>query len=114
MHAAFPCPCNSLSWLWWLYFRFIYFYLYNILTGSKSKSIVKYIVYTAGTDKGSSGAPILKVDGQKILVVGLHRGGKPKNWDSKDTEGYNFGSCFSQIIESIDKDDGWHSQLQGD
>ena len=61
------------------------------------------MVYKAGTDKGSSGSPILKQDGQEMIIAGLHRGGNEKNWDGKDAEGYNFGSRFTEIYESIRK-----------
>ena len=59
------------------------------------------MVYTAGTDDGSSGAPILKVSGQKLFCVAIHRGGHENNWDGDDTKGYNFGSRFAEIYKSI-------------
>ena len=70
------------------------------------------MVYTAGTCGGSSGAPIIKVDGKKLLVVGLHREGVEKEKDNS-TKGYNCGSTFLQIIKSI-HDEDWHLQLTGD
>ena len=68
------------------------------------------MLYTAGTCGGSSGAPIIKVDGKKLLVAGLHRGGMEKG---NYTQGYNFGSYFLQILKSI-CDEEWHLKLTGD
>ena len=64
-------------------------------------NVLHYMVYKAGTDEGSSGSPILKQDGEKMVIAGLHRGGKEKNWDGKGAEGYNFGSLFTEIYASI-------------
>ena len=61
------------------------------------------MVYLGGTDPGSSGGLILKVVNQDMVIVGLHRGGRNRNWDGQDAKGYNYGSCFTEIKESIDK-----------
>ena len=60
------------------------------------------MVYTAGTNKGSSGAPILKEVDQKLFCVGIHRGGREENWDSRGSQGYNFGSCFAEIYKCVE------------
>ena len=61
------------------------------------------MVYRGATDAGSSGGPILKVVNNDLVIVGLHRGGRQ---DKKGAKGYNYGTCFSDIITSIQKD--WH------
>ena len=45
----------------------------------------------------------LEVD---LEVVGLHRGGVEYDWDGQNARGYNYGSSFVEIIESIKED--WH------
>ena len=62
------------------------------------------MVYRCGTDPGSSGGPILKVVNKDLVIVGLHRGGLEDNWDTKGSRGYNYGTHFSDIIESIQED----------
>ena len=69
-------------------------------------TVAHYMVYKAGTDKGSSGSPILKQDGEEIIIAGLHRGGEERNWDGRGAEGYNFGSLFTEIYTSIRNN--WH------
>ena len=41
-----------------------------------------------------------------MVIVGLHRGGHPNNWDMKDTKGFNYGSLFIEIYKSVQED--WH------
>ena len=61
------------------------------------------MVYRGGTDPGSSGGLILKVAHRNMVMVGLHCGGCKLNWDGQGAQGYNYGSCFTEIKESIDK-----------
>ena len=62
------------------------------------------MVYRCGTDPGSSGGPIFKVVNVDMVIVGLHRGGLKDDWDNKGAIGYNYGTPFSDIIKSIQKD----------
>ena len=62
------------------------------------------MVYRCGTDPGSSGGPIFKVVNKDLVIVGLHRGGLKDDWDKKGAIGYNYGTPFSDIITSIQKD----------
>lgn len=76
------------------------------------------MVYTAATNPGSSGAPILKEVGQKLLIAGIHQEGKRSNWylsywRVKKIQGYNCGSLFTEVHKSITKED-WHQKLSGD
>ena len=85
--------------------------MYKILillfhTESHKGDKARLIVYNAGTNIGSSGGPILKVVNKRLVIVGLHRGGFDNNWDEKGAKGYNYGSLFSQIYASIQKN--WH------
>ena len=76
------------------------------LIGSRKGDNARLMVYRCGTDPGSSGGPILKVVKKDLVIVGLHRGGLEDNWDKQDAIGYNFGTPFSDIITSMQKD--WH------
>ena len=77
------------------------------------KDVVHYMVYTAATDPGSSGGPILKEVGQKLLIAGMHQAGEKSDWDGRKTQGYNHGSLFIEIHKSIIEKD-WHQKLSGD
>ena len=70
----------------------------------------RLIVYCAGTDLGSSGGPVLKVSNRRLVIIGLHRGGHNKNWDKNGAKGFNYGSLFSEIHESIQstQQKDWH------
>ena len=70
-------------------------------TESHKSDKARFIVYSAGTDSGSSGGPVLKVSSKRLVIVGLHRGGFDHNWDEKGAKGFNFGSLFSEIHKSI-------------
>ena len=59
-------------------------------------------MYECGTERGSSGSPILKEDNGSLRIVGLHRGGFNKK---KDQMGYNYGSQFSEILKSLNDQD---------
>ena len=41
-----------------------------------------------------------------MVVVGLHQGGCADNWDGEGAKGFSYGSCFSEILKSINKN--WH------
>ena len=66
----------------------------------KSKKCDYKFVYDAGSESGSSGSPILSVEGNKL--IGFHRGCLPEgssNYDKKK----NLGTYFDKIIELIPK-----------
>ena len=85
-------------------------YLLLLYTESRDRNKAKLLVYCGGTDRGSSGGLVFKAANNDLKVVGLHRGGMEANWDKKkakeETKGYNYGSYFLEIIESIKK--SWH------
>lgn len=63
-----------------------------------------YVVYKAGTRKGSSGSPIFKViDERRMEIAGIHRIGY-EDIPSKEFYGYNFGTLMSEIIKFIHND----------
>ena len=69
------------------------------------------MVYRGGTKPGSSGGLIFKAVDDGLEIVGLHRGGVKRNWDKQNAKGYNYGSYFFEIIESIKKScikESWH------
>ena len=78
-----------------------------LYTESHKGDKARFIVYSAGTDLGSSGGPVLKVFNKRLEIVGLHRGGLDNNWDKEGAKGFNYGSLFSDIYKSIQQKD-WH------
>ena len=92
-------------------------YLLLLYTESRDRNKAKLLVYCGGTNRGSSGGLVFKAANDDLKVVGLHRGGMEANWDKEkanwdkkktkeETKGYNYGSYFLEIIESIKK--SWH------
>ena len=78
-----------------------------LYTESRDRNKAKLLVYCGGTDRGSSGGLVFKAVNNNLEVVGLHRGGiEAKDIDEQNAKGYNFGSYFVEIIESIKK--SWH------
>ena len=66
------------------------------------------LLYTAGTDEGSSGSPIFKQDGRHLKIAGIHRAGHEKDWDGRGTKGYNYGSLFTKVFHSCFHN--WHPE----
>jgi len=59
-------------------------------------SILGYLLcYWCDTDGGSSGAPVVKVEGKEPRVIALHRG----SWN-KGVE-VNFGTLITAILEHV-------------
>ena len=71
------------------------FYSHGIHLGS----LQKFFLYSIGTDKGSSGSPILLLGNRKL--IGLHKAGysKDKNKDNKK----NIGIPINLILDKIDE-----------
>ena len=93
-------------------------YLLLLYTESRDRNKAKLLVYCGATDPRSFGGLVFKAANDDLEVVGLHRGGMEANWDKKkekakwdkekakeetkeETKGYNYGSYFLEIIESI-------------
>ena len=74
-----------------------------LYTESRDRNKAKLLVYRSGTNPGSSGGLVVKAANNDLEVVGLHRGGIEAKQNAK---GYNYGSYFFEIIESIEK--SWH------
>ena len=69
-------------------------YSHGIYLGKNNK----FFLYSIGTDRGSSGSPILLLENRKL--IGLHKAGdKNKNKDNK----INYGIPINLIIDKIDK-----------
>ena len=66
------------------------------------------MIYTAGTEEGSSGSPIFKQEGDHLKIAGIHRAGHEKSSNGKGTKGYNSGSIFKKVIHSIKNN--WHPE----
>ena len=66
----------------------------------KSKESDYKFAYDAGSEMGSSGSPILLVEGNKL--IGFHRGCLPEN-SSYPEKKINLGIYFDKIIEHIPK-----------
>ena len=60
------------------------------------------MIYRSGTDEGSSGSPVLKEVGGKLVIVALHKGGHD---NAPGKLGYNYGILFSEILKWIRNDD---------
>ena len=57
-----------------------------------------YFIYSIGTDKGSSGSPIILMENMKL--IGLHKAGASKKKGNKDTK-INIGIPMNLIINKI-------------
>jgi len=62
------------------------------------------LIYESGTDEGSSGSPVLKNFGGKLVIVALHKGGHCYS-NTSDKVGYNYGILFSEILKWIRNED---------
>ena len=71
------------------------FYSHGIHLGNQNK----FFLYSIGTNKGSSGSPILLLENRKL--IGLHKAGFNKD-NNKDNK-INIGIPINLIIDKIDK-----------